>query len=383
MQEDLYADFVIIGAGVVGLAIGAKLAQSGLSVLVLEQCEQFGCHSSSRNSEVIHAGIYYPQDSLKARFCVEGKNLLYRWAKAKKIPYQKIGKLIVATTEQEVEKLHAIRENASKNGVEDLAFVNSKDKQSTPLLQYQAALHSPSSGIIDSHNLMRSFEYEIEQHQGIVSYLSRVDGLDYKNGNWQITCAQEQSKFRISSKFLINAAGLWASEILNLLVPLQEEWRQFFVKGSYFKISQKWTQINSLVYPVPPEDQQSLGIHLTLDLEGNIKFGPDAEPQDDWTYWEEDSNPDYSVSENRAEIFKQSIQRYFPSINNLMLIPDQAGIRPKVPQNDFLILTEQDHGQPNFVSLLGIESPGLTASMAIARYVHQHLVGQKNAEWYF
>lgn len=356
---------IVIGAGVIGLAIARELAISGKDVIVLERHGHFGEETSSRNSEVIHAGIYYPKGSLKARFCVEGKSLLYKYCRDFNIPHSKMGKLIVATQDNELDVLKEIAIKAKNNGVSDLISLSETEARDLePSLSCVGALLSPSTGIIDTHQYMLSLTGEIESHGGAIAYHSTFaravkteNGFTVHTKNSQITC-----------KNLINSAGLSAQKIAYNIDVLHPHFipKQYLAKGSYFTMHLP-APFKHLIYPVP--NTASLGIHVTLDMAGQIRFGPDQE-------WIEDIN--YEVDASRADGFYAAIRRYYPALPDDCLIAAYAGIRPKTQSpsdtaTDFCFSGPDQHSIPGLVNLFGMESPGLTSSLRIAQHVNEIL----------
>ena len=358
-------NITIIGAGVIGLAIAEELSSRFSHVLVIEKNTTFGQETSSRNSEVIHAGIYYPSGFLKAGFCTEGNRLLYRLCRERNIPHRRLGKLIVATDDDECEALDGIRKHAEQNGVDDLALLGRKQIQTLePEVNAKAALFSPSTGIIDSHSLMHSFCVNAEINGAILAYRSEATAIHRENGAYDVETNGGEYRFR--TRVLINSAGLHADRIAGLAgIDIDgKDYRLKYCKGNYFSMSPA-AKLNHLVYPVPPSNTESLGIHATLDLGGRVKFGPDSRYIDEI---------EYTVDENRKESFYLSIKKYLPGITPDALHPDMCGVRPKLqgpdePYRDFVVRDEKDGGLPGLINLIGMESPGLTSSVAIARYV--------------
>lgn len=355
-------DTVVIGAGAVGLAAARALAESGREVLVLERHGLIGSETSSRNSEVIHAGIYYPKGSLKAEFCVEGKERLYAYCAARGIGHRRCGKLIVATSEEQVAELESIAARAAANGVHDLAFLTRAEAQALePALACEAALLSPSTGILDSHGYMQALEGDITSQGGQVVLHSCVAAIHHRSGGGFELLMEGAEGYRLSCRHLVVSAGLSALRLLSTLEGYPQ--RPFHMaKGNYFRLSAR-PPFSRLIYPVP--EPGGLGVHLTLDLAGQGRFGPDVE----WT-----GEEDYSVDPARAAGFYAAIRRYWPHLPDEALLPDYAGIRPKLTGEgevsaDFLIETEAGHKIAGLVNLLGIESPGLTASLAIGARV--------------
>ena len=356
-------DVVVIGAGIIGLSIARKFALLGREVIVLEKNKTFGQEISSRNSEVIHAGIYYPPGSLKAQCCVNGKEMLYDYCADRQIAHKKIGKLIVATSPQEKETLNRYIQNATNNGVQDLQLLDSNDvKHLEPRVRCSAAVFSPSTGIVDSHGLMYSFIADIEANNGIVVYNSPILSGNVNRQHF-ILNLEGNSAAEVKCNLLINAGGLNAIDIaLRLGIDTSLLPKAYLAKGHYFALSGN-SPFTHLVYPVA--NSAGLGIHATLDLNGQVKFGPDVE-------WIKHEN--YSVPPERSKVFADEISRYYPSIKKQDLQPSYAGIRPKItgpgkPAADFYIQGSAEHGIANLINLFGIESPGLTACLAIAEYI--------------
>ena len=361
MSEQL--DCIVVGAGVVGLAVARSLALAGREVVVLETEPEIGMHTSSRNSEVIHAGLYYKEDSLKARLCVSGKEQLYRYCEDRNIPHQRIGKVIVASHANESARLNAIHAQAMKNGVADLSFVDEAQvREMEPAVKCHSGLFSPSTGIIDSHSLMLSMQADIEAQGGSVLTHSRVSNVRHAAKGFRLTVEAVADEF--SCKTFINAAGLWAPDIAAEVGQLKEQHseRLFLAKGHYYAYQGK-SPFKHLVYPVPIDG--GLGVHATNDMGGAARFGPDVE----WV-----DTVDYAFDESRKDRFVESIRRYFPGLDETKLTPAYTGIRPNLAgpggeARDFVIQGPTEHGVPGLVNLLGIESPGLTASLAIGDYV--------------
>ena len=378
-MDESTAQTVVIGAGVVGLACAAALARTGREVFVLEQDKAIGQGVSSRNSEVIHAGIYYTPGSLKAELCVKGRDLLYEYARERHIDATPIGKLIVATSEQEDTKLDALAERAAKNGVTDLKKIDGASACAMqPGLHCTSALHSPSTGIIDSHTLMVSLVADIEQHGGAVVCQSDVNNLHIaENGQLCIdvkdsTLESGSNAMRLRCNEVINSAGLNAVSVAASItgLPKRSIPRPRFAKGNYFRL-QGNAPFTMLIYPAPVDG--GLGVHLTLDHATQARFGPDVQWLDTT-----DTHFDYAVDPARADSFYGAIRRYWPALPDNALVPDYAGVRPKAVYNtddevDFQISTPADHGVTGLVNLYGIESPGLTSSLAIAERVVQIL----------
>lgn len=355
-------DCVVIGAGVVGLAIARALAQSGREVLVAEATEAIGTGTSSRNSEVIHAGIYYPAGSLKARLCVRGKHLLYAYCAERGIPHKRLGKLIVATSAEQAAQLEGIAQRARANGVDDLQFISGEDAMRLePALQCTAALVSPSTGIVDSHALMLAYQGDAENAGAqCVFHTPLVSGRVRPEGGFDLQFGGDDA-MSLSCNVLINSAGLQAPALARRIdgVPAASIPTEYLCKGSYFTLSGR-APFSRLIYPVP--QHAGLGVHLTLDMGGQAKFGPDTE----WVGTE-----DYTLDPARAEVFYAAVRSYWPALPDDALAPGYTGIRPKIsgphePAADFVIAGPAAHGVRGLVNLFGIESPGLTSSLALA-----------------
>lgn len=358
----------IIGAGVVGLAIAAEIADTGNEILVIERHEHFGQETSSRNSEVIHAGIYYPKDSLKAKLCIEGNQLLYQLCRNYQIPHQKIGKLIVALADEEVKGLEVLLDNGRQSGVDDLRMLSAEEvKQIEPHINVKAAIWSPSTGIIDTHSLMKHFETSAKAKGVDFAYGCEVESMEKKPSGYEVGIRDaDGEKFSFLSRIVINSAGLCADKVAALAgIDIDAiGYRIHYCKGEYFSLSGgKHKFIHHLIYP--PPRSISLGIHIVLDLQGRVKLGPNA------FYVNE---IDYQVEEAHKRDFLESIVPVLPFVEEADITPDMSGIRPKLQApggkvRDFVISREEALGLPGLINLVGIESPGLTASPAIARYV--------------
>jgi len=357
-------DCVVVGAGVVSLAIARSLALAGRNVVVLETESQIGMHSSSRNSEVINGGLYYPENSLKARLCVQGKEMLYAYCVEHHIAYSRLGKLILAPDASGLDKLAEIKNQAEKNGVTDLQFLGVDEvRELEPEVVCTGGLLSPSTGIIDSHELMTALQAEFEEHGGALILNSEVTnlkllnrGLGFESGGEAFEC-----------ETLVNSAGLWAQNLMSRLKSRLKPLPQtHFAKGHYFALQGK-SPFKHLVYPLPFDG--GLGIHATNDLSGAVRFGPDVT----WI-----DSIDYSFDESRKSAFVKAIKSYYPALNGHKLTPAYTGIRPKLAGKgaqftDFSIQFEADHGVPGLVTLYGIESPGLTACLAIGEFVKHNV----------
>jgi L-2-hydroxyglutarate oxidase LhgO len=355
---------VVVGAGVIGLAVARRLAQAGREVIILEAAEGIGTVTSSRNSEVIHAGIYYAAGSLMARMCVSGKQALYRYCAGHGIPHRNCGKLIVATTPKETEKLQSIRAHAEANGVRDLQALSGEEaRKLEPALNCDAALLSPSTGIVDSHAFMLALRGDAEDAGAACAFHTPLLRAKADAGRIELDVGGE-APIALECRLLVNAAGLGATAIARSIdgMPIELIPRAYLAKGNYFSCNAR-APFSRLIYPVP--EPGGLGVHLTLDLAGQARFGPDVE----WV-----DTIDYAVDPARAERFYPAIRRYWPTLPDGALVPGYSGIRPKivppaVAVQDFLIQGPRDHGVEGLINLFGIESPGLTSSLAIADYV--------------
>jgi L-2-hydroxyglutarate oxidase LhgO len=359
---------VVIGGGVIGLAIAAACADAGHETYLFERNSALGQEVSSRSSEVIHAGLYYPAQSLKARICVTGKKLLYAYAHERGVPVRNVGKLVVATSSAETPELDAIAAKAKINGVEDLEMLDAAEiRAREPEIAGTKGLFSPSTGIIDSHALMQALEADVLNHGGTIVLETEVRNIALsEHGLFEIEISSGGETARITARNLFVAAGLGMAR-LGPSLPHAATYTPppiYFAKGHYFGLRHK-AKFQHLVYPVPVDG--GLGTHLTLDIGGNVRFGPDVQWIDRIDHAFDDDN-----GLRQAE-FERSIRRYWPSLPDNALTPDYTGIRPKVsrqgePARDFEIHGPRDHGIPNLVALYGIESPGLTSCLAIARY---------------
>jgi L-2-hydroxyglutarate oxidase LhgO len=359
-------DAVVIGAGVVGLAVARALAMAGREVVILEAEDAIGTHTSSRNSEVIHAGIYYTRNSLKARSCVAGKELLYEYCVAHGVPHQRCGKLIVATSETQNEELLSIQQKAHANGVTDVVWMSREQARALePELACVAALYSPSTGIIDSHALMLAYLGDAEEHGAMLGLKSELTSAEAVSDGFILHVAGAEP---IKTRVLVNSAGLRAPSVARLIEGYEKDKApaEYYAKGNYYSLARR-SPFSRLVYPVP--EPGGLGVHVTLDLAGQARFGPDVE-------WVESIT--YDVHPKRAERFYAAIRRYWPGLPEGALVPGYAGIRPKTagpgePAADFLVQGPRAHGVPGLVNLFGIESPGLTSSLALAGVVLHEL----------
>jgi L-2-hydroxyglutarate oxidase LhgO len=352
---------VVVGAGVIGLAAARALALAGRDVLVVERAWTIGFETSSRNSEVIHSGIYYPKDSLKAVTCVEGRRRLYAYCRDHGVAHARIGKIIVASDEAELPALDRIAAAATANGVDDLEWLDAAAaRRLEPELHCVAALLSPSTGIVDSHELMLAYQGEAAGAGATVVLRTPILGGRLRADGFELTTGGDE-RGAIRCRYLVNAAGLYAPALAGVIdgVPRDTIPPAYFCRGVYFTLSGR-TPFRRLVYPVPPAG--GLGVHITLDLAGQARFGPDVE----WV-----SAVDYTVDPTRGEAFYAAVRRYWPGLRDGALQPGYAGVRPKIsgptePAADFVVQGPAVHGVPGLVNLYGIESPGLTASLALA-----------------
>ena len=366
-------DTLIIGAGAVGLACAATLAARGDSVIVLEQHGLPGQETSSRNSGVIHAGLYYPRESLKARLCVRGRELLYARAARRGIAHKKLGKLVIASEPEEIPKLQALAKTAEANGAPGLRWLERAEvARLEPHVRAQAALLSPETGIVDAHELMADYRAEAVAHGTELVLHTRVVSIERTADAYRVETLQSVSQERasISARSIVNAAGLAASDVARMAgVPVDElGYVQRLCKGDYFSVAARIARLLShLIYPMPVH--AGLGVHLTFDTGGQLRAGPDTEYID---------APRYDVDPDKRTAFHAAVSRYLPMVELEDFAPDYAGLRPKLqgpgePFRDFVIDEGSRHGLPRLVSLIGIESPGLTASEAIGEYVRELL----------
>ena len=361
-------DCVVVGAGVVGLAVARALALAGREVVVLEAAEGIGTETSSRNSEVIHAGIYYPAGSLMARFCVAGRQALYAFCRDKGVPFRNCGKLIVATSAEEDGRLADIKRRAAVNGVDDMRILTRAEAQALePNLACTSALLSPSTGIVDSHGFMVALQGDAENAGAAIVFHSPVLGgraaAGSRGGGVEIDVGGADP-ITLRCRLLVNSAGLHAPGFAARIagMPAERVPTAYYAKGNYFTLSGR-SPFSRLIYPVPVPG--GLGVHLTIDLGGQARFGPDVE----WI-----DGLDYTVDPRRADSFYAAVRRYWPDLKDDALQPGYAGIRPKIvpkgaPGQDFVVQGPQTHGVPGLINLFGIESPGLTASLALADHV--------------
>ena len=361
-------DAIVVGAGVVGLAVARALAMTGRSVIVVEQAEGIGTETSSRNSEVIHAGLYYPAGSLKAKLCVAGRKALYPFLESHGVPFRRCGKLVVATDESELKAIEAVMQKGLVNGCDDLRMISGDEAmRMEPALSCVGALLSPSTGILDSHAYMLALQGDAEAAGAMFAFHTPFLKADLSGNSIHVTCGGAEP-LSLTTHCLINASGLHASRAARLMQGLGDAHipPTNYAKGNYFVLSGR-APFSHLIYPAPPA--HGLGVHLTLDVGGQARFGPDVE-------WIDDI--DYEVDPRRLEGFDEAIRRYWPALPDHALSAGYAGIRPKIcgpedPAPDFRIDGPEVHGHAGLVNLFGIESPGLTSSLAIAEMVLEKL----------
>lgn len=363
-------EITIIGAGVIGLAIAEELSDE-YEVFVIERNNTFGQETSSRNSEVIHAGIYYPPGSLKSVLCVEGNRILYEYCKKYEVPFRKCGKLIVATASEEIQVLERIRDQAEENGVL-LEFIDKPGISSLePEIFALKALYSHSTGIIDSHGLMKRLETNTINNGGHFVYKSRVTAIRKITNGYEVVIEDPGgNSFSFTTRVLINSAGLDADKISGMAGIDDPDLKISFCKGEYFRINPPANRlVNRLIYPVPHPNMEGIGVHLTIDMAGGARLGPDVE-------YLGSNTRDYRLTPEKSANFLRSAQKFLPFLKSGDISPDMAGIRPKIqragePQKDFYIKEESERGLPGFINLVGMESPGLTSSLSIGKYVRR------------
>jgi L-2-hydroxyglutarate oxidase LhgO len=365
-------DCIVIGAGVVGLAVAREMALQGRETILLEREGSFGTISSARNSEVIHAGIYYPKDSLKAKLCVEGNRLLYEYCRTHQVGTQAYGKLIVAD-ETQINDLQAIFYKAQNNGVPEIKMISGEEaKQLEPKLKCSTAILSASTGIVDSHGFMLSLLGGFEDAGGMIAYHSPLISAkpigQGAEGGFELDVGGPDG-MKLQTKLLINCAGMSAPAVAQKIEGIEKDQipKAYFAKGNYFSLSGR-SPFSHLIYPIP--EAGGLGVHLTLDMAGQAKFGPDVE----WLDIESEEQIDYTVDIKRGEGFYAAVRKYWPDLKDNALQPDYSGVRAKIvppnsPAGDFCFNTPQDHGLQGLYNLYGFESPGLTSSLAIARHL--------------
>ena len=377
MADEYATDVVVIGAGVVGLAIAAEVSRRGRATFVLEKNGGVGRETSSRNSQVIHAGLQYPAGSLKARLCVLGNRMLYELCDRAGVAHRRLGKLVIAIEEDELGGLDALRTTAEANGVEGLRILSRTEVEAVePHLSAAGALYVPTTGIVDAHGLMDAYAQAARERGAEIALRTHVDGIARLADGYRVEGVDASGeRFALRAHAVVNASGLWADEIAERAgIDIDAAgYRQHFCKGDYFVVSPaRIGMISHLVYPLAATGAERTGtrIHLTLELDGRMRLGPDATWQPD--AWRDD--PRYQVDEGQGDAFWRSAHRYLPWLERADVTPESAGMRPRVfgpgePQADFIITHEAERGLPGLVNLIGIESPGLTASPAIALHV--------------
>lgn len=362
-------NITIIGAGVVGLAIARELSKFYSKVYVIEKHNTFGQETSSRSSEVIHSGIYYPSNFLKTKLCIEGKSLLYEYCEEKKISHRKIGKLIVATNVEEEVALVKLFQHGKLNGIKDIELLNKEEiNEIEPDVYATKAIYSPYTGIIDSWELMKQLETDAIANGVTFVYNHEVINIIKDQKGYIVTVKQNEDSFSFTTNIIINSGGLCSHKIAKMVGAYKPSYDLHYWKGEYFSVCNgKHKYIKHLIYPVPVSNNVSLGIHVTLNLQGRMRLGPNA-------IYLPDNSIDYTVDVTHCGDFYISAKRFLPFLELEDLQPEQAGIRPKLqkpgdPVRDFIIQNETNYGFPGFINLIGIESPGLTSCLAIAKYV--------------
>lgn len=365
-------NIAIIGAGVVGLAIAYQLSKKHDNIFVVEKNNIFGEETSSRSSEVVHSGIYYPSDSLKTKLCIKGRELLYAFCDENDVSYNKCGKLIIATSKDELEQLDRIKNQASKNGLTNVKRLSEQEvKELEPNINAIGGLLVSDTGVVNSYEFMKELEVNSINNGVQFVYNSTVKELDRgKNGYKVVLEDSEGSDFTFTSTIVINAAGLNSDTISDLLKINDSNYKLHYCKGEYFAVGNgKNKLVNKLIYPVPNPNLTGLGVHVTIDIDNGLKLGPNA-------FYLEDRELDYTVDSNHLKDFYKSAKRFLPFLEEEDLYPAYSGIRPKLqklgdPFRDFMIREEDDKGFENYFNLIGIESPGLTASLAIGSYIEE------------
>lgn len=366
-------DCVVIGGGVVGLAVARAMAQAGREVILIEKHPGIGMETSSRNSEVIHAGLYYPTHSLKATLCVTGREMLYAYCEERGLAHQQCGKFLVATAEAQAAKLQAIYTQAQTNGCKEVFLIDgAQAKEMEPALVCHSALVSPRTGIVDSHALMLSLQGDAENAGATMAFGSEVVGGRVTDDGIVLQVNSDDGEVEFEASLVINCGGLWSTHVARAIDGLPQERipNAYFAKGNYFSLSGK-APFSRLIYPVPNES--GLGVHITIDLGGQARFGPDVEWLD-----QVEGEPNYVVDPSRGDLFYNEIRRYWPKLQDGTLQPAYSGVRPKISSKheaaaDFIF---ENHSNPHYLGLYGIESPGLTSSLAIAEHVAQCVAQQ-------
>jgi L-2-hydroxyglutarate oxidase LhgO len=363
-------DFLIIGAGIIGLAVAKSISEkySDSVICLFEKNESFGRETSSRNSEVIHSGIYYPENTLKANLCVEGKNLLYNYCNEKKIRYKRCGKIIVANTEQDFKEIENLYIQGKANGLSDLCKLSSKEiNNMEPEIAAIGGLYSPGTGIVDSHSVMQSLENDAISNDVLIGYRHEVQNINKSNDSYLVEYTNPEKKIElIKTSYLINCAGLYSDKISEMLGIDTEKYnlKNYYLKGEYFSVDEKYSgYIKRLIYPRPSGELKGLGIHATISLDGSIRLGPNTIPV---------KSIDYTLDESHRDEFFKAGSIYLPFLDKDDLRPDMCGIRPKLSKDysfcDFYIKNEKEKNLENYINLAGIESPGLTSCIAIGNY---------------
>lgn len=361
-------EYLVIGGGVVGLAVAQNLSGYKHSVLLIEKENRIGSGVSSRNSEVIHAGVYYPKNSLKSILCIRGNKLLYEWCEKHNVSFRRTGKFIIATNEEELKLLEKIKENAAQAGMTELFIRTGKEIMDLENdIQCTGGLYSPSTGIVSAHDLMNSLKTCAEQQNTDFVFCSRLHSVSKNITGYRVSIINDSGEISdVEVGSIINCAGLYCDKVAEKIGIHNDRYRIKFSKGNYFRLTGMNHSIKHLIYPVPVPKLKGLGIHITLDLNNQVKFGPDIEEM-------EDNIENYGVNESRISEFYKAVKTYFPAIREENLIPEMAGIRPRLAADDlftdFIIKEENSAGFPGVINCIGIESPGLTASLAIAEYI--------------
>ncbi len=361
MLEVTTANCIVVGGGVAGLAIARKLSSVMTDIFLIEKDRYIGNGITSRNSEVIHAGIYYKVDSIKNRLLNDGKDMLYGYLEDKNIPFNRCGKYIISTSSGETEELIKIKKNAQECGLEDLFFDTKRFSKLYPFINVSEALFSPSTSIVDSHSYINSLKMEFEENGGFVLVNNELKSIDLKDGTFRVLVNETKSgeSFYVKTRLVLNCAGLNAVEINNMLPDEGPIFENRYVKGDYYSYMGK-EKIDHLIYPIPEKD--GLGVHVTIDLSGQVRFGPSA-------YLIDEIN--YEINESKKEVFVDNIKKYWPNVDESLVVPNYSGIRPKLVGNSDFKIIEKEVGGNLMISILGYESPGLTASLGLAEYIYK------------